>query len=476
MGLFTDVQAQAIEQERIRRPELSTVIGVLIGRLIRRFFGLLWSLRVTILWAALLGVISVYDWRYAGLILLLLGAVMILYRSNDTVLKALPFSGDITRWSEKRAIERRIENGNQFLRQSGLVRPDDELYYHALLDYYDDRVEFNLRTPIPNVPSQTIIEKAKLYKDRFSAKTVRVQQLGGGALQITWITREALDEVKTIHRPAPFDAAKMSVECAVNAFGEPFALKFRETSGALIAGMAGSGKTAGVSSFLLPMALSKDCELTIIDGKGGTDWSAYAPAAKRHITVAEREDYTQTLDILRTLRDEMVTRLAEQKELYGGISNYWNAELTQRRAHNQPFKLVVIDEAQELFHPAFSDKEMKQVAQETTELITTLVKRGRSAGVCLMLITQKPTSDAIPTAVRDNCQVKVAFKLDTAEAEKSALGTIPDDLDLPRAMEIPKERRGGAVVVRDDGTRESVRFYFMPEQDQARLLGGEAND
>ena len=171
-----------------------------------------------------------------------------------------------------------------------------------------------------------------------------------------------------------------------------------------------------------------------MDGKGGTDWSAYQPAAERYITVAERDDYSEALNILRELRAEMVERLGKQKEIYNGTSNYWNADLSQRRENDQKFKLVVIDEAQELFHPAYSDKEMKEIANETTELITTLIKRGRSAGICLLLITQKPTSDAIPTAVRDNCQLKVAFRLETAEAEKSALGSIPDDLDLPLSL------------------------------------------
>ena len=213
-----------------------------------------------------------------------------------------------------------------------------------------------------------------------------------------------------------------------------------------------------------------------MDGKGGTDWSAYQPAAERYITVAERDDYSEALNILRELRAEMVERLGKQKEIYNGTSNYWNADLSQRRENDQKFKLVVIDEAQELFHPAYSDKEMKEIANETTELITTLIKRGRSAGICLLLITQKPTSDAIPTAVRDNCQLKVAFRLETAEAEKSALGSIPDDLDLPRAMEIPKQRRGGAIVVRDDGSRSMVRFYYLPETVQAQLLGGESDE
>ncbi|MEV5678489.1 DUF2637 domain-containing protein [Streptomyces sp. NPDC052179] len=51
-----------------------------------------------------------------------------------------------------------------------------------------------------------------------------------------------------------------------------------------------------------------------------------------------------------------------------------------------------------------------------------LVKKGRSVGILVILISQKTTGDAIPTFIRDVCPIGLSFAQKTVEAAVAALG------------------------------------------------------
>jgi DNA segregation ATPase FtsK/SpoIIIE, S-DNA-T family len=50
------------------------------------------------------------------------------------------------------------------------------------------------------------------------------------------------------------------------------------------------------------------------------------------------------------------------------------------------------------------------------------VKKGRSVAMLTVLIAQKQTGDAIPTAVRDVCQFSLSYACKTEDAAVAALG------------------------------------------------------
>ncbi len=59
------------------------------------------------------------------------------------------------------------------------------------------------------------------------------------------------------------------------------------------------------------------------------------------------------------------------------------------------------------------------------------MRKGRTVGIQTMLLTQKPTGEAIPTKIRDNCQIAMSFAQRSKEAAVAALG---DDIaDYPHA-------------------------------------------
>ncbi|MFF0717058.1 hypothetical protein ACWEVM_24130 [Streptomyces bauhiniae] len=59
---------------------------------------------------------------------------------------------------------------------------------------------------------------------------------------------------------------------------------------------------------------------------------------------------------------------------------------------------------------------------ENARLVEDLVKKGRSVGILVILISQKTTGDAIPTFIRDVCPIGLSFAQKTVEAAVAAPG------------------------------------------------------
>lgn len=303
------------------------------------------------------------------------------------------------------------------------------------------------------------------------AQSVRSENLGGGLFNIHFILNDPLDASTEITQPKPLDLTDMSVEIGKDAFGDPFRLKLKDTAGVLVGGVPGSGKSAFLNAALGSYALATDdVSMTVIDCKGGQDFSAYESRVDTFIS--EATDFTEVRDVLRNTVEEMNKRVKTNGAVLGE-SNFWNVAPSERRSKGVKMKLIVIDEAQALFDlSGITDKEEKKLRQEITRACTDLVKRGRSAGVLTIFATQKPTADAIPTAIRDNVNVRIALRVTTSEAERAIMGYVPDELDVPRATSIPASRKGGAVIESEGGTRKMIRSYYFPEKKLRAFLAG----
>ncbi len=59
------------------------------------------------------------------------------------------------------------------------------------------------------------------------------------------------------------------------------------------------------------------------------------------------------------------------------------------------------------------------------------VKKGRGAGIQVILATQKSTTDAVPSAIRDQCGIRICFRVMTRDAVESALGVLPEGATSP---------------------------------------------
>jgi DNA segregation ATPase FtsK/SpoIIIE, S-DNA-T family len=88
--------------------------------------------------------------------------------------------------------------------------------------------------------------------------------------------------------------------------------------------------------------------------------------------------------------------------------------------------VVVVDEAHTFFHERRGTspevKAHNALVAEVARLVEELVRKGRNVAIQVMLLTQRATGDAIPTRIRDNCQVAISFATRTVDGAVAALG------------------------------------------------------
>ena len=363
--------------------------------------------------------------------------------------------------------EARKAEGNDMLKMTGIVSINDEKEYDCEA-YRDDKGNIVLRIieKLYVITSEDVMNRLEENRDKFGATRIIEAEKGDAWMKIVLFTTDPLEEDQTIYEPLPLDEEAMKVACAVDSVGETQSVSFKNVSGMTVAGVPGSGKTAGLTSFLLPVALSPDVELNIIDGKGGHDWAAYEPICGYYSN--EDENLEALRDYLLTAVEDMRERVQTNPEKLG-VANFWSASLERRRAAGLKHKIIVIDECQNFFEKR-TNKEENALVQEIVRLATSLVKKGRSAGITLIATTQKPTSESLPTGLRDNCSLKICFRVTTKEAQKAALGDVDLD-DSNNALNINKA--GGAVLLSENGNASRVRFYYMAPSDQERLINEE---
>ncbi|MFV4914402.1 hypothetical protein PFZ49_12850 [Microbacterium lacticum] len=268
---------------------------------------------------------------------------------------------------------------------------------------------------------------------------VEISTVGASSVLVTARTRDPFKDAPK----ASGGSLSAGIPCGIQEDGKPLLASFANQSGAVVGGVPGSGKSAGATSIIAQLCADPAAQFVVIDGKGGSDWAWVAPRAA--LLNTDDEDLEAVKAQLLALTGLMRWRLQTQKERRGA-SNFWHAGATV----DDPFVLVVIDECQSFFDPKeHMTKAAKELSQEIAALTVSLVKKGRSAGLFVLSITQKPTSDSIPSALSANCGVKWACRVETRAAEESILGARPDGTpDSASPTLIPETRPGGVTVKR----------------------------
>ncbi len=102
-----------------------------------------------------------------------------------------------------------------------------------------------------------------------------------------------------------------------------------------------------------------------------------------------------------------------------------------------------------------------------------LIRKGRNVGVQVILATQKATADAIPTKIRDNCQVAVSFAQRTSEAATAILGsditTAPDE--HPRRLQDPAYVGVASMIAQGRRGFTLVRTPYVPDRVADAIAG-----
>lgn len=328
------------------------------------------------------------------------------------------------------------------------------------------------RVRIALLPGQTpalVASKAEALAAALRAPAVQVltteEDERQGAVTLSVRTREALTSAPTGVPSPAMDLG--AVPYGVGEDGCSRTLSLKNLSGVVGGGAPGSGKTASQNYLLAGLVQNPCVQVVVIDAKGGSDWE-WIESRAAHFT-NEDEDFAALAAVVEQMHCIMRHRLATQKARRGS-ANFWNLDPDPA----YPVLILVIDECQTLFETAGLSKDEKVQAEVIRRRVSALVKKGRSVGMLTILTTQKPTADALPTAIRDNCGLRLCWRVLTREAAEAVLGAIPAGTPtLP--TDIPASLPGVAVVASDRGGFERVRFGYVGDEEAEQLAQATAS-
>jgi hypothetical protein len=194
----------------------------------------------------------------------------------------------------------------------------------------------------------------------------------------------------------------------------------------LISGVMGYGKTSVARQLVAHALLDPAARVRIVDGKGSrADWGAAEPSCERFI--------------LGTMPDAVEQVEAMLTELVGIVQARNDATDRNAPGHKPGALVLVLDEWQDI--RAAADK---KAGERIDTLLGRVVRMGRAVGVHVIVVTQRPTVEDVPSGVRNLLSQRVALVTRNAVDAALILGETPT-LALPT-------KRGQALIATPTGT------------------------
>jgi len=209
----------------------------------------------------------------------------------------------------------------------------------------------------------------------------------------------------------------------------------------LIGAIPGAGKTATVRPLMLAVALDPLSEQWVYNLKGNRDLSAAELFATRYVSDAGHPGVAAALQGLRDLKKEIERRtkvLAAAPEAEAPDGSVTRALAMRPHLGLHPL-VMTIDEAQVLF----SDSEH---GKEAGELAAGCIKLGRAFGVVLVLATQRPDKDSVPTGVSANVSIRFCLRVMGQTENDMVLGTSMYKNGIRATLFRPSDKGVGMLV------------------------------
>jgi DNA segregation ATPase FtsK/SpoIIIE, S-DNA-T family len=297
-----------------------------------------------------------------------------------------------------------------------------------------------LARTIPKVGIDEFDKAAGWLADAWGCQTVEVTRAQAGLVELRGLVGNPLDD----HFPYVIpDGDRWALPLGRNPWGREIEIPLKELSGIKVAGMPGYGKTMLMLGWLASLASRSQVQFAVFDGKTSDprygDWGEVGQRAM-FIVGDNPETANQRLtELVRLLKDRPAQLVAER-----GTHKFWKEGPTT----TIPLVLVVMDECHNYIDANGLRGKDKELIESNQRLMKTIAKEGRGLGVLPIVGTQKQTSDAIPTAVRDNLEVGVCFAVATLDGAEAAIGSAirQDEENQPTRL-LDKDRFVGVCVV-----------------------------
>lgn len=297
---------------------------------------------------------------------------------------------------------------------------------------------------------------------------VDVTQVGPGQLQLRGYLTDPLAQPWHI-RPDGRALTDWHLHVGVDDEAGQVYLPLSNLSGVTVAGIPGTGKTSLQRWWLCQLAAHPAVQVAVLDGKVSDPADGDYGQLLGRCFAATGDGLTEANRALEQLWRAMRDRSAWLRT-NRGTAQFWELGPTE----DCPLVLVVVDESHTFVTAAA--KPDRERCDSNTWYLTKLAKEGRSRGFLTVFVTQKQTADAIPTAIRDVCQVGISFGVRTMDGAVAALG---DDIrqypDIAPTQLLGRQWTGVAVMrLPDRPGYHRVRTPHVTEAAAATLLSAHA--
>ncbi|SFD43707.1 FtsK/SpoIIIE domain-containing protein [Bacillus sp. UNCCL81] len=251
---------------------------------------------------------------------------------------------------------------------------------------------------------------------------------------------EGLKEFYPISQPIMKKCKPWTIKLG-KGLGKEITHNFEESPHVLVGGATDMGKSNILNLIISTLLLNHedDVEFTLIDLKGGLEFSTYE-CIKQTMNFATNAEESYV-----ALNNVVVDMEATFQELRRkGKKNV--KELESKKRH-----FVIIDEAAELSSAGEQDKEEKALKIECENLIKDIARRGRASGIRLIYATQYPTTEIVSSQVKRNLLTRISLAVDTGTASTVILDeTGAEELPLIKGRSIYKRTK-----------KETMQSYFI---------------
>jgi len=242
----------------------------------------------------------------------------------------------------------------------------------------------------------------------------------------------------------------------------------------LVGAIPRQGKTFAARNAAAGLILDPYTRLYIADFKAGKDWTAAAHVAHRFMAGDDTEHIFMLISWLTELVTDVQNRYRRMRDLDDETcpESKITPELSRDPTIGMPVTAIIIDEVQislEDRTPVNVEDKRLPAGEYIGELLTWLAKKGPAAGIVLILATQRPDSQTIPSGLRAVLGSRFALRVMDWRDSNIVLGEQMNTRGYDSSRLLPTHK--GVGILRPDGELGSdglavtVRTYYMANDD-----------
>ncbi|WP_164837841.1 FtsK/SpoIIIE domain-containing protein [Streptomyces sp. B27] len=223
-----------------------------------------------------------------------------------------------------------------------------------------------------------------------------------------------------------------------------------EKASLLVGGMTQMGKTTLVNGLITCLLIAYgDFDLYLLDGKlcGLTEFQK----------IAVRYEASDDPAVLESMLDELLERVDDR---------YLKMQAAKQNRQPAPVftpVFFIIDEAAD-FYVDDGSKESQEIVRRCEDKSRKLVSKSLESGISTIMMTQRPSNDAIPVKVRDQFLYRMCLYVAAKGTAKVALGDSYFETVAPIHPALMDPHIKGQAVLFAGGTSTLIRGFNFPDK------------